>query len=394
MKGQGYRYTIPNTFSMNKNSQVESAEGVNFYRLSEVIGGGAGSAATITTQEGQDASATPSSIKASDVNGTLVYLTNDLTDADFVMDENNTRTIKAVYQSDKVTKKVDFTLIEIDGETGKEIGRVVKSVTPDASFNYTPGNIVVNGKNYVPWAGNTEKISYDWEKLANSSEELMQRIYYVPEDYKPGDPYDFSVQYVNIADGSVLRTQTFTADSANTNYINIVGESSFTQNGNEYVRLAGQDSAIRHTYFSPHADDPSQPTYTIYYRDVNDTINANRTIVRTQIIETTLGGGAGTIDATITPVDDAAAPGDAGVGAGDGTVIINDDDNPLANNAGQDTTTERTIEDNENPLTSGALAQSPFAMAGIVLAVLAVIGVGAYLFIRRRNKKATDKMNA
>ena len=222
----------------------------------------------------------------------------------------------------------------------------------------------------------------------------MQRIYYVPEDYKPGDPYDFSVQYVNIADGSVLRTQTFTADPANTNYINIVGESSFTQNGNEYVRLAGQDSAIRHTYFSPHADDSSQPTYTIYYRDVNDTINANRTIVRTQIIETTLGGGAGTIDATITPVDDVAAPGDAGVGAGDGTVIINDDDNPLANNAGQDTTTERTIEDNENPLASGALAQSPFAMAGIVLAVLAVIGVGAYLFIRRRNKKATDKMNA
>ena len=394
VKGQGYRYTIPNTFSMNKNSQVESAEGVNFFRLSEVIGGGAGSADAITTQEGQDASATPSSIKASDANGTLVYLTNDLTDADFVMDENNTRTIKAVYQSDKVTKKVDFTLIEIDGETGKEIGRVVKSVTPDASFNYTPGNIVVNGKNYVPWAGNTEKISYDWEKLANSNEELMQRIYYVPEDYKPGDPYDFSVQYVNIADGSVLHTQTFTADPANTNYINIVGESSFTQNSNEYVRLAGQDSAIRHTYFSPHADDPSQPTYTIYYRDVNDTINANRTIVRTQIIETTLGGGAGTIDATITPVDDAAAPGDAGVGAGDGTVIINDDDNPLANNAGQDTTTERTIEDNENPLASGALAQNPFAMAGIVLAVLAVIGVDAYLFIRRRNKKATDKMNA
>lgn len=394
VKGYGYRYTLPNTFSMNKGSQVESADGVSFYRLNKVIG------ATVVNDDAQDNESLEtqgessdqniSISQASDAHGTAVLLTKDLVDADFVM-EDGKRTIKAVYDSQEATKAVDFTLVEIDGETGKEIGCITKTLTPDTAtnFHYQPANKTIDGKVYVPWSGNTNEVTYSWESLGQGSD-LLQYVYYVPEDYVPGNAYDITIQYMNIANGQVLRTETLPVDPEMTNYVEFTGEPRFTQDGNEYIRLAGQDNGIRHTFFSP------DRTYTIYYRNVNDTINANTTIVRTQIIDTnrTVVVPGGGLTAVAAPVDDAGAgPAlDAGVGAGDGTVIINDDDNPLASPEGLDTTTERTIEDNENPLAAGSLSEVDPAVVGITVALL-ILGTIACILIKRR-KQAHDPYEA
>ena len=389
VKGYGYRYTLPNSFSMNKDSQIDSADGVNFYRLDKVMGGKVVNAASALDAASADSKAATSFeiASASDANGTAVNLTKDLVDADFVLDENGARTVKALYRSQEATKAVDFTLVEIDGETGKEIGRMTKTVTPDASFDYTPERKLVDGKTYVPWAGNTDKIAYSWESLGQSVD-LLQYVYYVPEDYVPGEPYDITVQYMNIANGALLRTQTITIDPENTDYVQVVGDERFVQDGNEYVRLAGQESGIRHAFFSP------DRTYTIYYRDIDDAINANTVVTRTQIIETTLPGTGGGLSAAMTPIDAATDDPDvdAGVGAGDGTVLINDDDNPLANFNGQDTSTERTIEDNENPLASGNHGPDPLVIVGAIGALL-VVGILTFVLIRRR-KRAHDELSA
>ena len=392
VKGYGYRYTLPNTFSMNQNSQIESADGVNFYRLDRVYGGKVVNAASSDEGElaiqSEDGATETNVAHASDANGTAINLTKDMIDADFILDENGERQVKAVYKSQDATKEVDFTLVEIDGETGKELGRVTKTVTPDADFSYMPDRKTIDGKTYVPWAGNTDEIAYTWESLGQSVG-LLQYVYYVPEGYVPGDGYDITIQYMNIANGQVLRTQTIAVDPENTNYIQVVGDERFTQDGNEYVRLSGQESGIRHAFFSP------DRTYTIYYRDVDDTINANTVVTRTQIITTTVPGTGGGLTAVMTPVDDAAAGDpdvDAGVGAGDGTVVINDDDNPLANFNGEDTSTERTIEDNENPLASGSNGMNPFAIGGIIAGLVA-LGVLTYVLIRRR-KNARDEQSA
>ncbi len=366
--GYGYRYTLPNTFSMNKQSGIESADGVNFYRLntSKIEGG------TLAESDNK--------------NGTALEFTANLTDSDFVM-EDGKRTVKAVYDSQDATKEIQFTLVEMDGETGVELGRVVQTITPDeaTNFSYMPEKKEFQGKTYVPWAGNTEEIFYSWESLGQSVD-LLQYVYYVPEDYVPGEAYDITVQYMNIANGAVLRTETLNVDPEITNYVEVQGVERFTQDGNEYVRLAGQETGIRHAYFSP------DRTYTIYYRDVDDVINANITVTRTQIIETTRtvtvpGGG---ITAAPVPVDAPAADApaaDAGVAPGAATTIINDDDNPLAGLDGQDTATERTIADNENPLASGATDTNWGLIAGIGFGVLVVAGIAAYLVIRRKRNK-------
>lgn len=408
VKGYGYRYTLPNTFSMNKGSQVESADGVNFYRLNKVIGAqvatdGSSDEGDLEEQSGSGSSQdenNPSdgsdqnvSIgQATDAHGTAIVLTKDMADADFIMNDGK-RTIKAVYDSQEATKAVDFTLVEMDGETGKEIGRITKTLTPEAStdFHYQPTNKKIDGKTYVPWSGNANEVTYSWESLGQG-EDLLQYVYYVPEDYVAGNAYDITIQYMNIANGQVLRQETLAVDSEITNYVEFTGESRFTQDGNEYVRLAGQDAGIRHAFFSP------DRTYTIYYRNVNDTINANTTIVRTQIIETnrtvvTPGGG---LTAVAAPIEDAGAgePAlDAGIGAGDGAVVINDDDNPLAGPGGLDTASERTIEDSENPLASGALSKIDPVVLGAVIALLALGVIGGLLARRRKHARTAEGMS-
>lgn len=392
VKGEGYRYTLPNTFSMNKGSNVDAADGVNLYTLVSVEGGQVVNGApstdkedTLTTQvEGTKKVPTAN---ASTDNGTIINLTNKLTDADFVLDKNGNRVINAYYQNQDAEKKVEFTLVEMDGETGTELNTITATVDPDHVFNYTPEKKIINGKTYVPWAGNTENITYSWESLGQSVD-LLQYVYYVPESYVPGNAYGVTVQYVNIANGSVLRTETEMIDPEITNWVEITGPRTFMQDGEEYVRLAGQDTAIRHAFLSPNR------VYTIYYRNVNDTINANTIIDRVQIIQTTLPGTGGGLTAAPTAVDDAGdGPAvDAGVGAGDGTVVINDDDNPLANLDGQSTTDERTIAENENPLYSGS-GLNGFAVAGLAIGAIALIGIVVYFLLRRR-KKANDKQSA
>lgn len=60
---------------------------------------------------------------------------------------------------------------------------------------------------------------------------------------------------------------------------------------------------------------------------------------------------------------------------------------PLAGLDGQDTATERSIADNENPLASGAAGMNWGLIAGIGFGVIAVAGIVAYALLRRKRKK-------
>ena len=44
----------------------------------------------------------------------------------------------------------------------------------------------------VPWSGNMEPITYAWEDLEKGTD-VLQYVYYVPEDYMPEAAYDITV---------------------------------------------------------------------------------------------------------------------------------------------------------------------------------------------------------
>ena len=59
----------------------------------------------------------------------------------------------------------------------------------------------------------------------------------------------------------------------------------YQNNGHTYIRLKGQSDTIRHSYYS------NIRQYTIYYRDSQDTINAD-----TEITYVVVDGGEITVD--------------------------------------------------------------------------------------------------
>lgn len=391
VKGTGYQYTVPTTFSSKKQSGES-----DFYTLKRIHGA------------------------SGDWSAPVIRFDETKTEKDFY-DLQGRRSLTVQYDSKDVNKTVKYTFVEVDGSTSTEIGRQVFDVTPEKSAEYVPAEKTINGVKYVPWTGNSNPITCDWGDLSTGVD-LLQYVYYVPEGYVQGAPYELTVKDVNIANNEVLRTRTIMVDPSMNDYMTIVGDEGFSQDGHDYVRLAGQDSGVRHSYFTP------ARTYTFYYRDVNDTLNANTTITRTQIIETervvelpgnvtysftalpvalnpdgtaatgtpvaATGAAAGTPGAAAagaTPAGAAAAPAtvDAGVTPGDGTTIIDDADNPLANLEGEDTATER-IGDDENPLAGGMTAEQEATLRGVIAGGAAAV-LGYLLWAIWKRRKENDK---
>lgn len=263
VKGKGYQYTLPNSFSMSAVANAADVPttdrdkgqwGVNYYTLDSW---------TIETNAVDDNAAIGTrSAETQQDNPVVAFEAGNYPAG---------RTVTAKYVSQATTKKVNLTVMEINGETGALIDKIHYEVTPEQTATYTP--TPKNG--LVPWSGNMEPVTYAWEDLEKGTD-VLQYVYYVPEDYTPGDTYDITVQYMNIANSQILRSETITVDPETNDFVNILGEEQFALGDDTYVRLAGQETAIRHAYFSP------ARTYTIYYRDVNDELSSQITIRRTQ----------------------------------------------------------------------------------------------------------------
>lgn len=370
-----YRYALPHSFSM------ADTDGVILYTYP-------GQTATLEATTGGSAVDVPVAndgiAHVIDFDSTLYNAVNPSDDPSQPAQLN----IVARYDdSAKVNKEVPFTLVEVDGQTGKRLGEQKLTVTPDQPQTYTPSPREFNGKRYVPWSGNVDAMTFEWEQLSLSGTKLMQTVYYVPEDWVP-QAYDVTVRYMDILGGRVLKTESIAMDPDANEFMDILGPEQFDLDGETYVRLPGQEDPIRHAFPT------GEQTYTLYYRNVNDVLNANTVVHRTEIIDTAAPAteDAGPSLAAVPAGEgDDAAP--AGVAAGDGTAVINDDNNPLANLDGEDTATER-IEDEANPLASGqegSASASVALYAGLGLGAVALIALMALLLLRRRRQQSDDR---
>lgn len=286
------------------------------------------------------------------------------------------------------------------GEEGRNLGSENFVVTEsDPVAMPTQQTIEINGET-LALAGSASDYAYEY----GSTRIPVIDVYYVPADYvAPGD-YEVTVNYVNLADNSVITSKSFTASADQTGDLEISTDASFEQDGESYVRLNGQENPIYHNYYS------SVRSYTVYYRNVNDTLNANVTITQIRVVYE--DGGTNTIDVIEGEEGDVGAAG-AGAGAGEGAqaaaattvgalnaartynAINGENGGLITNEEGIDSETER-IEDAENPLASGVESKQSSELVGMAVPLGIGFGVAALAVIifvvvmRRRNREADE----
>lgn len=281
--------------------------------------------------------------------------------------------------------EVTFNLIDgtkSAGDAGRNLGKKTVTVTNAAPTAEPDEALTVNGESYK-LAGTVEKYAYTY----GSNSMPVVNVYYVPASYEPGDKsYTVTVNYVNFLTKETIKSDSFVSSESDNADHTYVSAEKFSQDGVDYVRLDGQTEPISHSYYS------GIKTYTVYYRDVNDTLNSGTVITTIRVVYT--DGTTGT-----TTTNGTAADGtQSGALNADGTYNVADGDgnnSTLTNEAGVDSNTER-IEDDETPLASGldgsqagAISQYGWVLAAAV--ALATAGAVALWAILEKKQKKQDE---
>lgn len=169
----------------------------------------------------------------------------------------------------------DWTILQYDSSTGECIGYVTKTVKPggEATFDPTSENTI---DQYTVNKFYKKKITHKYTDTPR-----VTYVYYDPDGYNNDTSSlkekQITVQYVNIANGSVLKKKTVSASPEQDTRIEF--PDSFEQNGRTYLRVDGQDPYVDHNYYS------ARQVYTIYYRDKDDKTYENYTIHTTTIVD-------------------------------------------------------------------------------------------------------------
>ncbi|MGN0035296.1 MAG: hypothetical protein ACI364_06180 [Coriobacteriales bacterium] len=212
-----------------------------------------------------------------------------------------------------------------------------------------------------------------YEFSYSSSANAVTNVYYVSKGQKPTqNPYTITIQYRNAADRSLIESHEYTVSPNDLHDHVYTSPEQFTSGGTTYVRLKGQEAGVQHGYYTLYR------TYTVWYRDINDSLLADVTVN----------------PLTYATVDDGTTDADSsgiGLGAGDGQNVLTDaegDGGAALNGEGEDANAER-IGDNETPLASGTGHEAgaaewwtaPVVAGACILALLFLL----LMYLRRRN---------
>lgn len=303
------------------------------------------------------------------------------------------------YEATAADEAVTWNLILMDGTTNTRLGAETMDVEPGETVEFDAAAHAPAG--YVP---SQETYTYTY-----GGENLVQYVYYTPDGYVPTESYTVTLQFVNIADGAVLQSESVMVNPGADTEITCPAE--FTAGDNTYVRLGGQSDTYRHSYYSP------KRTYTIYYRDVNDTLYANTIITNIETVTTERTETGVTYVEDVTTVTGGTVTGPAyatGPAAGTGITGITDDttgmnqavneegqglaqereeqiaegETPLAQAPGGETTPEESITDND---TAKSGLSTALMTGGTVAALVVAIVLVVLIVVQRKRNRSTRR---
>lgn len=242
--------------------------------------------------------------------------------------EDKDRTANALYKEEDLSNERMWVIRYIDGRevandggssTDRTYGEdrliktveVRKSMLNDDGIFTVPETLNHNGASLV--CARDPKI--DLSKYDGTLE-----VYYVDANATERDypTYDVTVNYVNIANGETIRTQSAPVsltDKRSDAELDFTVPATFASDGVEWVILAGQLNGgpdqyhLYHSYYTGYQDEDRR-SYNVYFRDVNDDLHEATVITTIRTVYDTVVTDLGTTAtaATAAPAATAAAP--------------------------------------------------------------------------------------
>ena len=171
-------------------------------------------------------------------------------------------------------------IMQYDASDNKCLGVIKKEVKKGETVTFEPSrDNTING--YTVNGNFNKELSHTYGDANHVS-----YVYYDPEGYhNTTDVPDktVTVNYVDIATKSILKTAQVNLNKTEDTLISF--DDSFDLNGIHYVRVDGQLASTEHNYYSP------RTTYTVYYRDINNTDFENVVIHTEEVLETVVTEG-------------------------------------------------------------------------------------------------------
>lgn len=242
--------------------------------------------------------------------------------------EDKDRTANALYEEKDLSHERTWVITYIDGRevedaSGSSTDRTVKGRTID-TVEVGESDLNSDGTFTVPATlkhnGVELKCVLDPNTVDLSKYNGTVEVYYVDANATERDypTYDVTVNYVNIANGETIRTQSapvsLTADRSDAE-LDFTVPATFASDGVEWVILAGQLNGgpdqyhLYHSYYTGYQDE-SRRSYNVYFRDVNDDLHEATVITTIRTVYDTVVTDLGTTAtaATAAPAATAAAP--------------------------------------------------------------------------------------
>ncbi|MCH4014380.1 MAG: hypothetical protein LKE64_08660 [Solobacterium sp.] len=237
---------------------------------------------TFTVNDKQVVFSAPTVFAVTEGNKTVYYQIKDEKDAVITHNpDDSTRTYTIQYvNAANVGASYSWYIMQYDASDNKCLGVIKKEVKKGKTVTFDPStDNTING--YTVNGNFEDKLSHTYGDANHVS-----YVYYDPEGYhNTTDVPDktVTVNYVDIATKSILKTAQVNLNKTEDTLISF--DDSFDLNGIHYVRVDGQLASTEHNYYSP------RTTYTVYYRDINNTDFEHVVIHTEEVLETVVTEG-------------------------------------------------------------------------------------------------------
>ncbi len=305
---------------------------------------------------------------------------------------DSTRTYTVLYNRVSEQKEYTISIHLVDSISGTLLDAETIRVPVNGTATFElPGSLSHSGRSYLLADGQGTEIRHSY-----GGSQRTYYVYYNQEGANVPSEYTLTIRYLDISSGQVIFTDSQTVSGGNAAQIQT--PASYQAGGESYVLLSGQEETTSHSFYSPIR------TYVFYYRNVNDTANADAEVnydYVTVVDETT---GEETEEPVTTVTTTTPEGEEEELTFNEEGEQIPDEEVPLAPTVPETTAPETEaategategesqgvdIEDEEVPLAStvpGANSQGPSAGAviGICVGIAAVAGVIAAVVIKKK----------